>query len=181
MRRSPKKRYSLANVPRKCGVVPWVQRGLLNHNLSHPPVTCCGRLLAAGGGSKLRLQHVAWMHIWFPVQGCGSAQRLSFVLCYDRLILKCGISTVCWATPGGSRPHGHSHIWLSSSSYSSSFYRICYLSLLTSYHFQSNPFNSQKHVCPPTSLMGPSICNIDIYCGLKWVLQVVAEHSDVGQ
>lgn len=121
MRRSQKKRDSLANIPRKCGVVPWVQRGLLNHNLSHPPVTCCGRLIAAGGGSKLRLQHVAWMHIWFLVQGCGSAQRLSFVLCCDRLILKCGISKECWATPGGSRPHGHSHIWLSSSSYFSSF------------------------------------------------------------
>lgn len=132
-------------------------------------------------GRRQRMQHVAWMHTWFLVQGCNSAQRLSFVPCYERLILKCRILAECWAIPGGSRPHRHSHIWLSSSSFLSPFYLIWYLLTRTSYRFQSDPFNSRKHVCLPTSLMGVLICNIDSYCCLKWVLQVVAEHSDVGQ
>lgn len=32
---------------------------------------------------------------------------------------------------------------------------------------QSDPFSSQKHVCPPTSLMGLLICNIDSNSRLK--------------
>lgn len=154
---------------------------LLIHNLSHPPVTCWSRLKTARGGQKTtdatccmnahlvycaRMQHCTKAFFCAVLQEIDSeVSGLGGVLGYPR-------------RPRTARTQPHdfpsSPFYLHSTS--SGISRCANHTAI-----QSDPFSSQKHVCPPPYLMGLLICNIDSNSCLKWVLQVVAEHSDVGQ
>lgn len=148
--------------------------------ITHTALTCWGCLVEAGQGQKtlpvtccVNVHLFACASVHMRVNVCA----FLFVLGREWLILKCRILTECSAIPGGTRPQGRNRRAAFTFFISLSLPPLP--SLIPHIHppFQSNPL-----LFLPTSLMGLLICNIDIYCWLKWAaaLRVVGGDSWCG-